>query len=124
MNFSENKAIYLQLADRLCDDVLLGKSAEEERIPSVREFAALVEVNANTVMRTYDYLQQQGVIFNKRGIGYFVAKGARRTILRLRRKNFLGTEAAYFFRQLYTLDVTPEELTEMYRRFIEQNQPV
>ena len=71
MNFKESKAIYLQIADRICDEVLLGQYQEEERIPSVREYAAVVEVNANTVMRSYDYLQTQGVIYNKRGIGLF-----------------------------------------------------
>ena len=83
MNFKESKAIYLQIADRICDEVLLGQYREEERIPSVREYAAVVEVNANTVMRSYDYLQSQEVIYNKRGIGYFVASGARALILSL-----------------------------------------
>lgn len=85
MNFKESKAIYLQIADRICDEVLLGQYQEEERIPSVREYAAVVEVNANTVMRSYDYLQTQGVIYNKRGIGYFVSVGARKLILSLRK---------------------------------------
>ena len=52
MNFKESKAIYLQIADRICDEILLGQFAEEERIPSVREYATIVEVNANTVMRS------------------------------------------------------------------------
>ncbi len=77
MNFKESKAIYLQIADRICDEILLGQLGEEERIPSVREYAAIVEVNANTVMRSFDYLQSQNIIYNKRGIGYFVATGAR-----------------------------------------------
>lgn len=88
MNFKESKAIYLQIADRICDEVLLGQYQEEERIPSVREYAAVVEVNANTVMRSYDYLQTQGVIYNKRGIGYFVSVGARKLILSLRKEYF------------------------------------
>ena len=70
MNFKESKAIYLQIADRICDEILLGQFGEEERIPSVREYAAIVEVNANTVMRSFDYLQSQNIIYNKRGIGY------------------------------------------------------
>ena len=53
MNFKESKAIYLQIADRICDEILLGQFAEEERIPSVREYATIVEVNANTVMRSF-----------------------------------------------------------------------
>lgn len=61
MNFKESKAIYLQIADRICDEILLGQFAEEERIPSVREYATIVEVNANTVMRSFDYLQSQNI---------------------------------------------------------------
>ena len=100
MNFKESKAIYLQIADRICDEVLLGQYQEEERIPSVREYAAVVEVNANTVMRSYDYLQTQGVIYNKRGIGYFVSVGARKLILSLRKEYFLKEEVDYFFKQI------------------------
>ena len=74
MNFKEAKAIYLQIADRICDEILLGQYKEEERIPSVREYAAIVEVNANTAMRSFDYLQSQEVIYNKRGIGYCLCR--------------------------------------------------
>ena len=73
MKFKESKSIYLQIADRICDEILQGQYTEEERILSVREYAATVEVNANTVVRTYDYLQGQEIIYNKRGIGYFVS---------------------------------------------------
>ena len=109
MNFKESKAIYLQIADRICDEVLLGQYQEEERIPSVREYAAVVEVNANTVMRSYDYLQTQGVIYNKRGIGYFVSVGARKLILSLRKEYFLKEEVDYFFKQIFTLGISAEE---------------
>lgn len=120
MNFKENKAIYLQIADRICDEVLLGQYQEEERIPSVREYAAVVEVNANTVMRSYDYLQTQGVIYNKRGIGYFVSAGAHGLILSLRREYFLKEELEYFFRQIFTLNIPAKELAEMYQEFIKK----
>ena len=59
MKFKESKSIYLQIADRICDEILQGQYKEEERIPSVREYAATVEVNANTVVRSFDYLQGQ-----------------------------------------------------------------
>ena len=68
MKFKESKSIYLQIADRICDEILQGQYPEEERIPSVREYAGTVEVNANTVVRTYDYLQGLEIIYNKRGI--------------------------------------------------------
>ena len=62
MDFRDTKAIYLQIADRICDEVLVGKFAEDGRIPSVREYAAVVEVNANTVMRSFDQLQGASAI--------------------------------------------------------------
>lgn len=120
MNFKESKAIYLQIADRICDEILLGQYVEEARIPSVREYAAMVEVNANTAMRSFDYLQSQNIIYNKRGIGYFVAAGAAGLILSLRRETFLKDELDQMFRQLYTLGVSDEELTAMYREFIKK----
>lgn len=118
MNFKESKAIYLQIADRICDEILLGQYPEEERIPSVREYAAIVEVNANTVMRSFDYLQVQNIIYNKRGIGYFVASGAKELIHSLRKDTFLKEELDYFFRQLYTLDIPIKEIETMYHEFI------
>ena len=120
MNFKESKAIYLQTAERICDEVLLGQYRKEERIPSVREYAAVVEVNANTVMRSYDYLQTQGVIYNKRGIGYFVSADARELIFSLRKEYFMKEESDYFFRQLSMLGISAEELADMYRKFIKK----
>ena len=110
MNFKESKAIYLQIADRICDEILLGQYQEEERIPSVREYAAIVEVNANTAMRSFDYLQSQNIIYNKRG--------TKDLILSLRRETFLKDELEHVFRQLYTLGVSDEELLVMYRNFM------
>ena len=117
MKFKESKSIYLQIADRICDEILQGQYTEEERIPSVREYAATVEVNANTVVRTYDYLQGQEIIHNKRGIGYFVSTGARELIHSLRKNTFLKEELDYFFRQIKTLDIPIKEITDMYREF-------
>lgn len=121
MNFKESRAIYLQIADRICDEILLGKYKEEERIPSVREYAAIVEVNANTTMRSYEYLQSQQIIFNKRGIGYFVSSGATRLILSLRRETFLNEELEYFFKRLYTLKISIDEVGEMYKEYTKNN---
>lgn len=114
MNFKESRAIYLQIADRICDDILLGQYEEEGRIPSVREYASIVEVNANTVMRSYEYLQSQEVIYNKRGIGFFVASGAKALIHSLRKEQFLKEEVDGFFRQLYTLGISIKEVEKMY----------
>lgn len=121
MKFDENKAIYIQIANRICDEVLVGKYKEDERIPSVREYAALVEVNANTVMRSFDYLQSRGIIYNKRGIGYFVSLEAKNVIIKGRKEQFLNEEIDYFFNQANSLGITGNELLTMYDNYLRRN---
>ena len=120
MKFKESKSIYLQIADRINDEILQGQYAEEGRIPSVREYAATVEVNANTVVRTYDYLQGQEIIYNKRGIGYFVSEGAKDRIITLRKDMFLHEELPEFFRQVSALDIPIKEIEKMYKEYLTQ----
>lgn len=121
MTFNENnKAIYLQIADRICDEILTGRFAPGTRLPSVRDRAAEMEVNANTMMRAYDYLQQQEFIFNRRGIGYFVGENAPIAILDSRRRQFFDHEAGYFFERLRIFGVTPEALAADYAAYCRQ----
>ena len=122
MKFKESKSIYLQIADRICDEILQGQYKEEERIPSVREYAATVEVNANTVVRSFDYLQTQEIIYNKRGLGYFVSAGGRGRILELRKEVFLRDELPEFFRQLKTLDISFKDVETMYQNYLKNNE--
>lgn len=114
MIFKETKSIYRQIADRLCDEILQGKYRAEERIPSVREYAAIVEVNANTVVRSYDQLQNEEVIYNKRGIGYFVATNAVERIKELRRATFMNEELPEFFSRIDMLDIPISEIEALY----------
>ena len=118
MKFKESKPIYLQISDRIMEEILQEIHPEEERIPSVREYAAMVEVNANTVVRAYDYLQNQEIIFNKRGIGYFVSKGGKKSILKLRRKTFLTEDVPELFRQMELLQISSAEIQAMYDDFL------
>ena len=76
MIFSNDKPIYIQMADRLCDEILSGVYKDDDRIPSVREYAVLLEVNTNTAVKAYEQLAREEIIYNKRGLGYFVTKGA------------------------------------------------
>ncbi|MDE6239999.1 MAG: GntR family transcriptional regulator [Muribaculaceae bacterium] len=120
MDFNNNtKAIYLQIADDICDKVLTGVFTPDERIPSVREYAALVEVNVNTVMRAYDYLAGLEIIYNKRGLGFFASPDARQKVIELRRREVLGDGVQAVFRQLAMLDITPAQLSEMYQQYLD-----
>ncbi|MFC5407991.1 GntR family transcriptional regulator [Larkinella bovis] len=119
MDFLDKKAIYLQIADYVCEKILLSQWPPGERIPSVRDLGVELEVNPNTVMRTYDFLQQKDIIYNKRGIGYFAADEAPARIKSFRREQFLETELPRFFRNLYLLDLRLEDIEERYKSFIE-----
>ncbi|MBR7011905.1 MAG: GntR family transcriptional regulator [Muribaculaceae bacterium] len=118
MNFKDNKAIYLQIADRIGNQILSGTLTPDGKVPSVRELAAEIEVNANTVARTYDHLQQSGVIYTKRGLGYFVSPDAKEKIVALRREQLMQGEMDYFLSQLKAVGITPAELQQIYQDYI------
>ena len=111
MTFNGKKAIYLQIADHICDRILLDAYTEDERIASVRETAADVEVNSNTVMRTYEWLQSSGIIYTRRGLGYFVSEGAKERIRQIRRSEFEQETVPELARTMQTLGITVDELT-------------
>ncbi|MBQ0103324.1 MAG: GntR family transcriptional regulator [Prevotellaceae bacterium] len=115
MNFTGNKAIYLQIADYICEEILAGKYADDERIPSVREVAGMVEVNSNTVMRTFDWLQSHDIIYTRRGLGYFVCNGAKDNIREERRKEFIDEVIPNLLQTMKTLGITKKELLELLR---------
>ena len=73
MQFQSQDAIYLQIADYIMENILRQRWQPGDRVPSIRELAVDVEVNPNTVTRTYAWLQEKGLIINRRGLGYFVA---------------------------------------------------
>ncbi|MCR4843683.1 MAG: GntR family transcriptional regulator [Bacteroidales bacterium] len=103
MDFHGEKPIYLQIADVFCENILTGTLKADERIPSVREYGAEIGVNPNTVMRVYEKLTAEGIIYNKRGIGYFVSEDAREKILDTQRKEFIETEVPAIRRKMELL---------------------
>ena len=118
MIFRDNLSIYQQIAERICDEILDNKFPPGERLPSIREYAALVEVNANTVVRSYEWLQQQEIIFNKRGIGYYVSPEGKHRIKEIRRKRFFSDELPLFFNRLSTLDISVAEIDAQYAEYL------
>lgn len=118
MNFNDNKPIYLQITDRIMDDIQEGVYPPDGRLPSVREYASNIEVNANTVMRSYDWLQQQEIIYNKRGIGFFVLPQAKERIIDMRKEIFFRDEASYFFGRLSSLGLTASDLAVLYSDYL------
>lgn len=110
MEFRKQKPIYLQIADRLMEQILSGNPAEDERMPSVRDVATSMGVNPNTVMRTFEYLQGEEIIYNRRGVGYFVAADARKKILAEQRREFLEEELPLIKQRMKMLGIGIDEL--------------
>lgn len=114
MEFKESQAIYKQIADYICDNIIASTWGSDDRIPSVREMAVATEVNPNTVMRAYTYLQNLGIIYNERGIGYFVASGAPERIVALKKDEFISNDLPEFFRKLDILGISLAEIERLY----------
>lgn len=105
MEFNGNKAIYLQICDAICEQILSGGLKPDERIPSVREYGADIGVNPNTIMRSYEKLTNEGIIYNKRGIGYFISADAREMVLEAQRKEFIADELPQIIRRAALLEL-------------------
>ncbi len=116
MQFKEQKSIYLQIADHMVENIIVKVWKNGERIPSIRETAIQMEVNPNTVMRTYNYLQDKGVIFNKRGIGYFTAPDALEHVLAEKKKIFIQQQLPELFKAMRSLQITPKEILSLYEK--------
>jgi DNA-binding transcriptional regulator YhcF (GntR family) len=118
MEFKETQAIYLQIGDYVCEQILLERWKEGDRLLSVRELGVALEVNPNTVMRAYDFLQDKEIIFNTRGIGYFVSEDARHKILIYRKKQFLSQDLPPVFKNMTLLGMTFNELEKEYNIYL------
>ncbi len=113
MEFHSQQAIFMQIADLLTDGILERKWGADERIPSVREMAASIEVNPNTVMRAYTFLQDQDIIMNKRGIGFFVSSDSVSKIIKLKRAEFIVQEVPKIAKTLKLLNISFDEFEQM-----------
>jgi DNA-binding transcriptional regulator YhcF (GntR family) len=121
MDFNENPAIYIQIAEYVCEQILLKKWKLSERLVSIRDLAISMEVNPNTVQRAYDLLQQQQIITNKRGIGYFVEEDAMQRILTFRRVQFIENELPVFMRNIYLLRIDLKDVKNRFDQFVKDN---
>jgi GntR family transcriptional regulator len=117
MEFTDNEAIYLQIAGYVGEHILRQQWLPDQKIPSVRDLAAELQVNPNTVMRTYEFLQSQGAVYNKRGLGFFVAPDAQQKVRDYRRERFLQQELPAFFNTISLLGISLEELRQRYEQF-------
>lgn len=113
MEFNESKNIFLQISDWVADQILQGKIVAGEKIPSVRELAVDMEVNRNTVMRSYSHMEAEGIIENKRGIGFFVASNAKENLLKMQKQAFLNDELPSIIHRIKVLKLNSDDLRAM-----------
>ena len=110
--FTSDKPIYLQMADRMKEEILSGTYSDDMRIPSVREYGILLQVNTNTAVKCYEQLSRDGIIYQRRGMGYFVTAGARDRIMQQRKEEFFQTTCPQLKKDLELLGITIEEFIE------------
>lgn len=111
---SQEKTIFGKLAYQLCEEILQGKYQGEDRIPSVRDLAETFEVNYNTILRAMELLQRDEIVYQKRGIGYFVCPDARQRILDAHKEEFLQQRLPEVFRQARLLGITLEDIVGLW----------
>lgn len=117
MNYNNTQAIFIQIVDLICERVLNEYYKPEERSPSVRELAAEMQVNPNTVMRSYERLQNNGIIYNRRGIGYFFTPDAKDKIINMRHNQFIEETLPAVFKEMNLLNVKLEDLIKAFNTY-------
>jgi len=116
MEYHKHQAIYLQIAEFVANNILAGNWPKGEKIASVREMASTMQVNPNTIMRTYTHLSDAGILFNKRGIGFFVAEDAPKKILKMQKDKFIQETLPVVFEKMELLGIRFEDLKEIYQK--------
>ena len=117
MEFKGEQPIYIQIADYIRRKILKEKWSAEERIPSIRDMAVRMEVNPNTVARAYSLLQDENIIFNKRGIGYFIQEGARSQVMERQKEEFFEDVLPELFKKMQLLGIKLGEIEDYYDEF-------
>ncbi|MCO5294382.1 MAG: GntR family transcriptional regulator [Homoserinimonas sp.] len=112
----ESRPIFIQIAEQIEDSIIDGELAEEAQVPSTNEYAAFYRINPATAGKGVNLLVDEGVLYKKRGIGMFVAKGARSALLEKRRKKFLAEFIRPLLSEAARLDISAEQLVDQIRK--------
>jgi len=121
MDFRDTQAIYLQIADYVCEKILLKEWKPEDKVTSVRELAMQLEVNPNTVMRSYEFLTQQNIIYTQRGVGYYVSPDAYKNAMQYRKQEFNQKDLPQLFRTMFLLNLELDDLRTAFEKYKKQN---
>ena len=119
MEFCEDRAIFLQIADRIENDIMRGILLCDERAPSTNELAAIYGINPNTAAKSLTVLTNDGILYKKRGVGMFVAPGAKEKILDKRRRKFADEYLTPMVREARLLGLDTAEIHAMIEQYME-----
>ena len=115
----ENRPIFVQIAERIENDIIAGELAEEAQVPSTNQFASFYQINPATAAKGVNLLVDQGILYKKRGLGMYVAPGARAKLLEKRRAQFFEQYVVPMLQEAEKLGITMEQVTEMLQRKVE-----
>lgn len=113
LNFNNDKSIYLQIAESIEDDILSGALEEESQIPSTNQMAVIFAINPATAGKGINLLTDEGIIYKKRGIGMFVANGAKERIIQKRKNVFYENFIVTLLNEANHIGISREELIRM-----------
>ena len=116
MPFTEEKPIYLQVAEQIEDAILAGAFAEEQQVPSTTEISARYRINPATALKGINLLVDAGILYKKRGLGMFVTKGAPQTIKEARKQAFFQTYIGGLIEEAQKLGLSKDQLIDMIER--------
>ncbi|BFT69003.1 GntR family transcriptional regulator [Paenibacillus sp. P36] len=116
LTMEDSRPIFVQIAERIEDDIIEARMPEESQVPSTNQFAAFYQINPATAAKGVNLLVDQGILYKKRGIGMFVAEGARTKLMEKRKELFYEQYVVAMVKEAEKLGITVEQLTEMVRR--------
>lgn len=114
--FDGTRPIFLQLAEMLEEGIISGAYPEEGQIPSITEFSAALKINPATALKGINLLVDEGLVYKKRGVGMFVAEGARDKLLIRRREGFYTERLRPVVQEASSLGLTLAELQALVDR--------
>ncbi len=112
----DSRPIFMQIAEHIEDDIIADRLLEESQVPSTTQFASFFKINPATAAKGVNLLVDENILYKKRGIGMFVAKGAKVRLMEKRKESFYEQYVVAMIREAEKIGVTKEELTDMIRR--------
>jgi len=116
LTFQNERPIFLQLAEQLEEGILSGAYPEESQVPSITEYSVTYKINPATALKGINLLVDTGLLYKKRGLGMFVATGAKDKLKSDRRNIFYRDYIEKLVREAKNLDMTTSELADMIER--------